>query len=117
MFFSFRRTPPPPAFDPAALMAELQILRQQGKLIMSALDNLKTAVTAQTTVDQSALTLIEGIASQLSTMAASNNDAALQALADELTASTTPLASAVAANTPAAPAPAATATTGAASAA
>jgi hypothetical protein len=75
--------------------------------IMSALDDLRAEVTATLNVEQSAVTLIEGIAAQLAAALANqtNPDPALVALTEELTASTAALSAAVTANTPAAPAP------------
>jgi predicted PP-loop superfamily ATPase len=82
--------------------AALNRLHGEEKNIMSAFDNLKAAVAAQTTVDQSAVALIQGIADKLKT---TTTDADVQALADELTAAAAPLSAAITANTPATPAP------------
>ena len=64
-----------------------------------------TALTAQvannTTVEASAVTLIQGLAAQIG--AAGTDPVALQALQDQLNTSATALAAAVAANTPATP--------------
>lgn len=69
---------------------------------MSAeLDALTAEVAAVTTVEQSAIALINGLAAQLA--AAGTDPAKLQALHDSLAASSTALAAAVAANTPADP--------------
>lgn len=68
---------------------------------MSDLSTLQTAVEADTAVDKSAITLINGLAEQL--RAAANDPAAIQALADQLSANAADLGAAVAANTPAAP--------------
>ncbi|WP_236674308.1 hypothetical protein [Paraburkholderia hospita] len=72
---------------------------------MSALDDLKAEVAATLTVEQSAVTLIQGIAAQLAAALANqtNPDSALVDLTNQLTASADALAAAVAANTPAAP--------------
>lgn len=72
------------------------------ELIMTVLDDLKAQVAANTTVSQSALTLINGIAARIA--AAGVDPAALQALTDSLKTDDAALAAAVAANTPAAPA-------------
>lgn len=69
------------------------------------LDALTAEVAVVTNVEQSAITLINGLAAQLA--AAGTDPVKLTALHDSLVASSTALASAVAANTPAAPAPAA----------
>lgn len=64
---------------------------------MALLDALTTQVTESTTVEQSALALINGIAGQLT--AAAGDPVAVQALVDQLNTSSTALAAAVAANT------------------
>jgi len=71
-------------------------------LTMSAeLDTLTAAVTQNTSVDQSAITLLQGLSARLAEIA--NDPAAITALSDELAASSTALAQAVLDNTPAAP--------------
>jgi hypothetical protein len=65
------------------------------------LDELQLQVTQNTTVEASAITLIQGLAAQLA--AAAQDPVKVQALADELNASATALAAAVTANTPAVP--------------
>lgn len=65
-------------------------------------DALVAQVTENTTVEASAVTLIQGIAAQL---AGNPTPAQVDALAAELKTSSDALAAAVAANTPAAPAP------------
>lgn len=75
---------------------------QKGETIMAdILDQDIQAVTDQTTVIQSAITLITGLTAKLA--AAGTDPVKLQALHDSLTANTTGLANAIAANTPAAP--------------
>ena len=68
---------------------------------------LQTAVANETTVEASAVTLIQGFAGQIQALIAASantvDPAALQALVDKMTASQTALAAAVAANTVAAP--------------
>jgi hypothetical protein len=73
--------------------------------IMTALTDLQAEVAATTTAEASAVTLIQGIAAQLQAAlaASATPDPAIQALTDQLTASTTALAAAVTANTSAAP--------------
>jgi hypothetical protein len=63
---------------------------------MDPLAGLTTQVATTTGVEQSAITLINGLAVALK--AAGTNPAKLQALQDSLTASSTALAAAVAAN-------------------
>lgn len=78
------------------------ILTNQEK-IMTALDDLQAAVAAEDTVIDSAITLIQGIPALIA--AAGIDPAKLTALQNDITAKSTALASAVAANTPAAPTP------------
>lgn len=68
---------------------------------MSDLAALTAQVAQNTSVEQSAVTLIQGLASQLA--AAGTDPVALSALQSQLNASATALAAAVTANTPAAP--------------
>lgn len=75
----------------------LGILRKE----MAAIDDLTAQVAENTTVEGSAITLIQGIAAQLA--AAGTDPAKLAALQTQLKASGDALAAAVAANTPAAP--------------
>lgn len=67
------------------------------------LDDLAAAVEADTAVDQSAITLLEGLKAQLD--AAGTDRVKLKALSDSLGANQAKLAAAVAANTPAAETP------------
>lgn len=67
------------------------------------LTKLQAAVAQETAIDQSAVVLIQQIADALK--ASSSDQAAVDALADQLSASASTLASAITANTPAAPAP------------
>lgn len=60
------------------------------------------AVAAETSVDQSAITLLGNLSAMLT--AAKNDPAAIQAIADQITANQTALAAAVVANTPVTPA-------------
>ncbi len=81
-------------------------LREDGGLelrdinIMATLDALVAQVAANKTVIDSAIVLINGIAARIA--AAGADPAALAALVDDLKASDSALAAAVAANTPAA---------------
>lgn len=81
--------------------------------IMALLDALTSQVAQNVSVEQSAVTLIQGLAAQIA--AAGTDPAALAALQTQLNTSATALAAAVAANTPAASAatPAATPASGA----
>lgn len=69
---------------------------------MQSLAQLAADVAQNTTVEQSAITLINGFAAQLA--AAGTDPVALAALQTQLETNNTNLAAAVAANTPAAPA-------------
>ncbi len=64
------------------------------------LDALTAQVKAQEAVDDSAITLIQGLADQIA--AIKTDPVALQALADELKTKSDALAAAVSANTPSA---------------
>jgi tRNA A37 threonylcarbamoyladenosine dehydratase len=80
-----------------------ELLTKEGTFIMSAIDDLTTQVAANTTVEQSAITLIQGLADALK--AAGTDPVKLAALATQLKTSQTALAAAITANTPAAPPP------------
>ena len=69
----------------------------------AAIDDLQTAVAAEDTVIDSAVTLLKGLKDALD--AAGTDPAKLAALSADITAKTASLSAAVAANTPAAPAP------------
>lgn len=77
-------------------------LKKEIQTLSAALDALTAQVAQNTSVESSAVTLIQGIAAQLA--AAGTDPAALAALQAQLNSSATALAAAVAANTPAAPA-------------
>lgn len=93
-------------------MTRLELEQRQNSALLSALiigekimskqlDDLATQVSQVETVEQSAITLIQGLAAQIA--ASANDPAAIQALAARLLASSTALAAAVTANTPSAP--------------
>jgi hypothetical protein len=76
--------------------------------ISDAVAALQAQVTQQTTVEQSAITLIQGIAQQLAAALANASDdtaavAAVTAITQTLQSDSTSLAAAVSANTPVAP--------------
>lgn len=87
-----------------SLQASVNLLLTTERQHMSALDDLTTQVTANTNLEQSAITLIQGIAQQLQTAIANNDSAALNTLAQQLNTSAAALGAAISANT-AAPAP------------
>lgn len=70
---------------------------------MSALTDLQAKVAANTSVDQSAITLLQGLKQRLDDALANNDTAALQQLSADLGSSNDALAAAVSQNTPAAP--------------
>lgn len=84
-----------PPSDPA-----LALITHQGKKIMTILENLAKEVAETKAVNQSAVTLLQGLSAKLAEAIASGDLSAVQALADELDASTNELAAAVQANTP-----------------
>lgn len=82
----------------------LEAIHHMEKTIMATLADLQTAVTAEDNVVDSAITLLQGLTQQIAAL--QPNQAAIDALAADVTAKTQALAAAVAANTPAgAPAP------------
>ena len=100
--FSFYREAAQPQLDriEAKLIA---IAIQQQELNMTFLE-LKAKVTEAVTVENSAVALITGIATQLKdAIAAGTDPAEIQAVADQLDAGTAALTAAVLANTLAAP--------------
>lgn len=83
-----------------AILRSLQTVKMGEAIIMGSLDDLTAAVTENTSVDQSAIVLLNDIAARLE--AAQNDPAAVAQLATDIRSSSTELAAAVAANTPAA---------------
>ena len=69
--------------------------------IMATIADIETEVTNETTVDQSVLTLVQGLVAQVE--ANKNDPAKLDALLAKMKANSQSLADAVVANTPAAP--------------
>lgn len=81
--------------------SKLDALLERTSLVSNQLDTLTAQVAVNATTEQSAITLINGLASQITALA--NDPAALLALAATLNQNATALAAAVTANTPAAP--------------
>lgn len=81
----------------------LNTLVAQGKTMGAELDDLTNRVSDMRSVEQGAVTLLNGLSQQIASL--KTDPAALQQLADDLASQSTELAAAVAANTPAAPAP------------
>jgi hypothetical protein len=76
-------------------------------VIMATLVDIQNAVAAETTVEQSVITLLGTISADLQAAIAANDPVAMQAVVDSLNTNAANLAAAVVANTPApAPAPA-----------
>lgn len=69
----------------------------------SDLQGISDAVANATTVEQSAIEMIQGLADQIASL--KNDPAALQALSDSLNAKSSDLAAKITENTPAAPTP------------
>lgn len=83
----------------------LRTLRRQEALEMAAIDDLAANVAADTSVDQSAITLLNGLKAALDAAIASGNPAQLQQLSDQLGQNVNALAASVTANTPVQPPP------------
>lgn len=82
------------------ILDAVKILTEQGKTIMTDLTTLTAQVQQNTDVEASAITLLNGLSAQIASL--KNDPAALQALSDQLKASSDSLASAITANTPSA---------------
>jgi hypothetical protein len=87
------------------ILSLLTTILQKENTIMALIDDLQADVTAEDTVIDSAVTLLNGLSAALA--AAGTDPAKLAALRTDIQNKTQGLAQAVAANTPAAPAPAA----------
>lgn len=88
----------------ANITALISNLKQQETAMSAEMDRLTASVQRNTSVTDSALALISGLADQVRNAASSGDPAALNALADQIDAESQKLADAVTANTPAAPA-------------
>jgi ABC-type transporter Mla subunit MlaD len=82
------------------ILRQLRLLHEGMIKIMATLADVQAAVTAENTVIDSAVALIQGLAAQVAALAP--NQAAIDALAADIKAKSDSLAAAVAANTPAA---------------
>jgi hypothetical protein len=82
---------------------KLNTLIKQEAAQMATLEDLTTEVQQNGDAVASAVTLLNGLTQQLQDAISANDPAAIQALADSLSANTQSLADAVIANTPAAP--------------
>jgi len=81
------------------VLAQILQVKTRETNMAADLTSLTAQVQKNTTIEESAVTLIQGIAAQLA--AAKNDPAAIQSLSDQLNASATDLSAAIAANTPA----------------
>ena len=79
---------------------EFNALKERIDTIMATLKDVQDAVTAEDTVVDSAIALLQGLATQVAAL--QPNQSAIDALAADINAKTSALANAVAANTPAA---------------
>ncbi len=80
-------------------------MKAKEDIMSGELQTLQTQVAANTSVEQSAITLLQGLKAALDSAIASGNPAALTDLSHQLATSQTALAAAVVANTPAASPP------------
>lgn len=81
------------------LYSLLQEINYKVNQLMATIQDVQTAVAAQSTVEDSVITLLNGINQQLQAAIAANDPAALDAVVASITANTTKLSNAVAANT------------------
>src|SRR5882762_9309489 len=91
-------------FDSETVTLLKEILHKEN-LIMATIQDVQAAVAAESTVDDSIITLLNGIVQQLKDAQASGNPAALDAVVQSIQANTTKLQAAVTANTPVTPTP------------
>lgn len=85
------------------LLGQIHLSRRLRK-VMATLADIQAKVAAETTVEQSAITLLQELSQQLKDALANGADpATLQAIADNLDQNNANLAAAITANTPAAP--------------
>lgn len=82
-----------------ATKSDIDQLKIELKELFMELTDLETQIKANTDAEQSAIVLINGLATKIESL--KSNPAKLQALADSLKASAENLAAAVVANTPA----------------
>lgn len=87
------------------VVKKISAIQQQETAEMATLADIQTAVANETTVEQSAITLLQQLSQQLQAALASNDPNAIQSVVDQLNANAQALADAVSANTPAQPTP------------
>ena len=80
---------------------KLDLLLKQEATLMATVGDVQNAVTSETTVVGSVVTLLQQLSTMLKAAIASNDPAALQAVVDSINSNAQTLADAVTANTPA----------------
>lgn len=88
-------------------VSDQQVIIQKENKIMATMQDLNNAVAEQSSVNDSIITLLDGIVTQLKDARATNDPAALDAVVAGIQANTKKLQDAVTANTPVTPAQAA----------
>jgi hypothetical protein len=84
-----------------ALLDQTGLILDRQELIMATMDDLKAAVSRNTSVDDSVLALLQGISQQLKDAQAANDPKAIADVIAQLDANTQKMTDAVTANTPA----------------
>ncbi len=85
------------------ILTHLNLIQRGDAIVTQELEALSEQVARNTSVDQSAIELLAGLAAKIESM--KDDPIKLQALASDMRASSDALAAAVLANTPAAPSP------------
>lgn len=98
-FHENRSLPRPPWW---AIRLSQQVARLEERL-MTQMDDLRRAVERNTSVDESAITLLQGISQQLKDALANNDPKAIQDIINTLDADSDKMAKAVTDNTPSSP--------------
>lgn len=83
-----------------SVISILNKLNKKVNILMATMQDLTAAVDRNTSVDDSVITLLEGIVQQLKDAQASNDPAAIDAVIAKLDANTQKMTDAVTANTP-----------------
>lgn len=81
---------------------KIDLVIEDTEIIMATMDELKAAVTRNTSVDDSVLALLQGISQQLKDAQAANDPQAIADVIAQLDANTQKMTDAVTANTPSA---------------
>jgi hypothetical protein len=91
------------SFQDISILKSLSQLHKKVDSIMATLQDIANAVAAETTVDNSIVTLLNSIVAELKTAQASNDPNAMATVVSNIQANTAILTAAITANTPAAP--------------